>query len=158
MSIQAQAYTISEVSPVTGGYVRPQFRVVEGGLKDHKAHKDNGNKTAAHEVVAFVPSAAPAPSCRKAIILAAFALAAFALAWGLTDVFMARAQKAAFSQVSYETIVVHAGDSLWTIADEHPVDGRTTEEVARYIRDYNDLDSSCLYAGMELSVPRQAMA
>lgn len=53
----------------------------------------------------------------------------------------------------HETIRVGAGDSLWSLAEEHPVPGVETRLVASWIKDENGLDNSSLKIGESLVVP-----
>jgi hypothetical protein len=54
---------------------------------------------------------------------------------------------------SQTRIHVETGDSLWAIAQSHPVVGRTTAQVAETIARLNGLDGSRLAAGQSLVVP-----
>lgn len=51
------------------------------------------------------------------------------------------------------TVSVAPGDTLWDIAEEHGVDGLTTQQSVDLIRTWNDLEQSALQPGMELLVP-----
>jgi predicted nucleic acid-binding protein len=55
--------------------------------------------------------------------------------------------------VPTQTITVNAGDSLWTIASAHPVDGVSTPELVSWLMDENDLASAVLALGQSLTVP-----
>jgi LysM repeat protein len=59
----------------------------------------------------------------------------------------------ALASAEREEITVVSGDSLWDIAEEHPVDGLDTVETVDLIRRWNDLDSSMLTPGSTLLVP-----
>ena len=50
------------------------------------------------------------------------------------------------------TITVGAGDSLWTIASDYPVDGVSTPELVEWLKDENDLTSAALALGQSLTV------
>jgi len=50
---------------------------------------------------------------------------------------------------------VEAGQTLWTIAADHPVAGLTTEQTADLIAQLNHVDSQGLCAGATLRVPVQ---
>ena len=73
--------------------------------------------------------------------------------WLISDLHVQSKLENAFSAASHETVVVHQGDSLWSIAAEHPVYGCTTSQVVHHIREVNGLDSACLMAGMRIEVP-----
>ena len=51
------------------------------------------------------------------------------------------------------TVSVAPGDTLWNIAEEHGVEGLTTQQSVDLIRTWNDLEQSTLQPGMELIVP-----
>lgn len=51
------------------------------------------------------------------------------------------------------TVRVLEGESLWTVAQAHGVDGVPTSDVVSWIQQANDLESSCVYAGQSLTVP-----
>lgn len=65
------------------------------------------------------------------------------------------AMDSALSSTARETIVVTPGESLWSIAENHPIEGMDTDETVYVIRSWNDLDSSLLQPGMSLSVPER---
>lgn len=50
-------------------------------------------------------------------------------------------------------VEVETGDSLWSMARDHPVPGLSTNEVVHLIRTMNKLDSALLTPGMQLTVP-----
>ena len=56
------------------------------------------------------------------------------------------------SMVTVETRV-QAGESLWSIAEDNPIEGFTTQEVVQIIRQENSLESSMLQPGQTLLVP-----
>jgi len=54
---------------------------------------------------------------------------------------------------------VEAGETLWSLADEHPVDGLTTEQAVVLIADMNNLDDGTpLHAGRTIRVPSRTAA
>ena len=60
------------------------------------------------------------------------------------------------ANVTYETIHVQSGDSLWSLAEEHPIDGLSTQETSDMIRSVNHLDHGSLDAGVDLKVPARS--
>lgn len=56
------------------------------------------------------------------------------------------------SMMSVETRV-QPGESLWSIAEDNPIEGFTTQEVAQMILQENSLESSMLQPGQTLLVP-----
>ena len=54
---------------------------------------------------------------------------------------------------SQARIHVDSGDTLWAIAQAHPVPGQSTAQVAETIAQLNGLDGSQVAAGQSLMVP-----
>jgi LysM repeat protein len=48
---------------------------------------------------------------------------------------------------------VQAGDTLWTLAESHPVDGLTTAQVASLVAEKNGLRGGLIIQGQDLLVP-----
>lgn len=126
----------------------PTFTVVKGGRSRFQPVAAMPDR-AQHSV------GAAAPVALKASTIVAFAVA-FTLFFVLaTTVFTARhaAYADSASNVTYETVRVHTGDSLWSLAEEHPVEGLTTQETSDMIRSANHLERGSLDAGAVLKVP-----
>ena len=51
------------------------------------------------------------------------------------------------------TVLVEQGDTLWTIAREHPVPGLSTAQAVEVIAQINALESAQIPAGMAVRVP-----
>lgn len=62
-------------------------------------------------------------------------------------------ERAAMEAVRYTEVAVASGDSLWSLASEHPVEGLDTARTVELICDRNGLASGTLYAGMSIEVP-----
>ena len=62
-------------------------------------------------------------------------------------------ERAAMEAVRYTEVVVASGDSLWSLASEHPVDGLDAARTVELIRDRNGLTSGTLRTGMPIEVP-----
>lgn len=75
-----------------------------------------------------------------------------------TSVFSARhaAYAESISNVTYETIRVQSGDSLWSLAEEYPIEGLSTQETSDMIRNVNHLEHGSLAAGAHLKVPARS--
>ena len=154
MSTQTQAFVFANDERAVH-YVRPCFRVIEGGSRKSGSQKADWAHARQSGATGHVYS------LHTRIGLGAMTVAAclvLALVWTVSDMLVARNVACSFDQTPCETITVCSGDSLWTIADEHPVEGRTTAEVVRFIREYNNLADTCLYPGMELNVPQTVQA
>lgn len=59
----------------------------------------------------------------------------------------------ASSAVQFQEIKVSVGDSLWSLAEEHPASGLSTRETSDLIRSKNHLTRGSLSAGSYLQVP-----
>lgn len=64
----------------------------------------------------------------------------------------ASASRAADPAGARPTVVVHQGDTLWSIASRH-ASGRDPIAAMEEIRRLNDLDGYAVYAGQELALP-----
>lgn len=90
-----------------------------------------------------------------AAVLVAIAFCAFAATW-LGHV--AESSASAQVGVGYERVVVQEGESLWTLAEDHPVAGMTTREVVDLVSSHNGLTSSVLQPGQAIMMPTTAGA
>lgn len=58
-----------------------------------------------------------------------------------------------YNAESSAQVLVRPGDTIWSIAREHPVDGFSTNEIVSYICEVNDLSSDVIHAGTRLTIP-----
>ena len=86
--------------------------------------------------------------CTYLCVVAVLVFAVF-----VSDATIVRARSNSFSTVPTSVVTVHEGDSLWALAELHPVEGQSTSDVSSWIRQANGLESSTLYAGQQLVVP-----
>lgn len=63
------------------------------------------------------------------------------------------AELQAIESARYTEVSVSPGDSLWSLASEHPVTGLDTGRTVELIRERNDLSTGALHAGMTIEVP-----
>lgn len=123
----------------------PRFTVIPGAQRTVAAPQQH------------VPATAPVHHTRARRLLAAAVLIVLgatllAGAWAATGGrAAARAERIAATETS--VITVRTGDSLWSIAAAHGIEGLSTQETSDAIRELNDLDSALLTPGMELAVP-----
>lgn len=105
---------------------------------------------------AAMGSAAPARPARSAalsmtavvlLIVAFIGSAWFVLSNG------ERAFNVGLTSTERQVVIVTPGESLWTIAEDHGIDGLTTQQTSDIIRAWNDLDSSTIQPGDALAVP-----
>lgn len=129
----------------------PTFTVVQGGRSGFQplTVKPARNQRA---VVAPARVALKVPT----IVAVAVALTLFFVL--ATSVFSARhaAYAESVSNVTYENIRVQPGDSLWSLAEEYPIEGLSTQETSDIIRNVNHLEHGSLAAGAHLKVPARS--
>ncbi len=56
--------------------------------------------------------------------------------------------------VPKEEVSVVTGDTMWQIAERHSIEGVSTAELVRWMRQANNVDTACLYPGQTLVVPQ----
>lgn len=129
----------------------PAFTVVKGGRSGFQAQS-------AKPVRSQCVAAASAPVALKASTVVAVAVALTLFIVLATSVFSARhaAYAESVSNVTYETVRVQSGDSLWSLAQEHPIEGLSTQETSDMIRSVNHLEHGSLDAGAHLKVPARS--
>ena len=129
----------------------PAFTVVKGG---RSGFQTLSGKPVRSQCVAT--ASAPAALKASTIVVLAVALTLFFVL--ATSVFSARhaAYAESVSNVTYETIRVQPGDSLWSLAEEYPIEGLSTQETSDMIRNVNHLEHGSLAAGAHLKVPARS--
>ena len=63
---------------------------------------------------------------------------------------------AAHSSVPSERVRVEAGQTLWTLASQHPVAGVSTEQAAQLIAGLNHIEDGRLSVGTTIRIPGHA--
>lgn len=129
----------------------PAFTVVKGGRSGFQTLP---GKPVRSQCVATTS----APVALKASTIVALAVA-FTLFFVLaTSIFSARhaVYAESVSNVTYETVRVQSGDSLWSLAQEHPIEGLSTQETSDMIRNVNQLEHGSLDAGAHIKVPARS--
>lgn len=129
----------------------PAFTVVKGGRSGYQPLPVKSARNQ-HAV------AAPTPVALKVSTIVAVAVALTLFFVLATSVFSARhaAYAESVSNVTYETIRVQPGDSLWSLAEEYPIEGLSTQETSDMIRNVNHLEHGSLAAGAYLKVPARS--
>lgn len=129
----------------------PAFTVVKGGRSGYQPLPVKSARNQ-HAV------AAPTPVALKVSTIVAVAVALTLFFVLATSVFSARhaAYAESVSNVTYETIRVQPGDSLWSLAEEYPIEGLSTQETSDMIRNVNHLEYGSLAAGAHLKVPARS--
>lgn len=127
----------------------PTFTVVQGGRSGFQplTVKPARNQQAV---------VAPARVALKVPTIVAVALTLFFVL--AMSVFSARhaVYAESVSNVTYETIRVQPGDSLWSLAEEYQIEGLSTQETSDMIRNVNHLEHGSLAAGAHLKVPARS--
>lgn len=129
----------------------PAFTVVKGGRSGFQTLP---GKPFRCQCVAT--TSAPVALKASTIVVLAVALTLFFVL--ATSIFSARhaAYAESVSNVTYETIRVQPGDSLWSLAEEYPIEGLSTQETSDMIRNVNHLEHGSLAAGAHLKVPTRS--
>lgn len=129
----------------------PAFTVVKGGRSGFQTLP---GKPVRNQCVATTS----APVALKASTIVALAVALTLFFVLATSIFSARhaAYAESVSNVTYETIRVQPGDSLWSLAEEYPIEGLSTQETSDMIRNVNHLEHGSLAAGAHLKVPARS--
>ena len=129
----------------------PAFTVVKGG---RSGFQTLSGKPVRSQCVAT--ASAPAALKASTIVVLAVALTLFFVL--AISIFSARhaAYAESVSNVTYETIRVQPGDSLWSLAEEYPIEGLSTQETSDMIRNVNHLELGSLAAGAHLKVPARS--
>lgn len=129
----------------------PAFTVVKGGRSGFQTLP---GKPVRNQCVATTS----APVALKASTIVALAVALTLFFVLATSIFSARhaAYAESVSNVTYETIRVQSGDSLWSLAEEYPIEGLSTQETSDMIRNVNHLEHGSLAAGAHLKVPARS--
>lgn len=129
----------------------PAFTVVKGGRSGFQTLP---GKPVRNQCVAT--TSAPVALKVSTIVALAVALTLFFVL--ATSIFSARhaAYAESVSNVTYETVRVQSGDSLWSLAQEHPIEGLSTQETSDMIRNVNHLEHGSLAAGAHLKVPARS--
>lgn len=129
----------------------PAFTVVKGGRSGFQTLP---GKPARSQCV----SVASAPVALKASTIVAVAVSLTLFFVLAMSIFSARhaAYAESVSNVTYETVCVQPGDSLWSLAQEHPIEGLSTQETSDMIRNVNHLEHGSLDAGAHLKVPARS--
>ena len=126
----------------------PAFTVVKGGRSAIQSVAVKPVRSQRSSVVTTPVALKPSTIVAVAVALTLFFVISM-------TVFSARhtAYADSIANVTYETIRVQSGDSLWSLAEEHPIDGLSTQETSDVIRSVNHLDHGSLDAGVDLKVP-----
>ncbi|MBE6469550.1 MAG: LysM peptidoglycan-binding domain-containing protein [Coriobacteriaceae bacterium] len=127
---------------------RPRLTVIEGGKGSTAAAP-----AAAAPQRAAAPAAGPRPTSHLRIA-GALALTAALVAVVVTFAVVRGAARAnAIEAIVFEEVAVAPGDSLWSLAEAHPAEGLTTDDLVLLIQERNGLERAGLIPGQVVSVP-----
>ena len=143
---------------------KPSFRLIEGG---HAHSSDKRTYDDQVEVVAALPLpteqevSALRPHPKYAGLATVLVAIAVSLAICVVSVISSHVISSRIS-ASVESVPatdyrVCAGDSLWSIAETHPIQGHSASEVVTWIMERNNLNNGLIVAGQSLYVPSQML-
>lgn len=130
-----------------------RFNVVDGGLT--ATPSVTSHHVSEFDLSAAMPARKAAPRSASAVALVLSVSAVLVLAAILCIGYASHAMtlQDARANAPRETVVVDAGDTLWSLAASHPIKGLSTDETVSIIEDWNNVDAGALQPGWELSVP-----
>ena len=126
----------------------PVFTVIEGGASERAVRRSA--QYASRRAERPEVDAGVRVRCFIAFVLVLVTLIGASL---ITDVVIAQACERSFESVGTESVMVREGDSLWQIAEAHPVEGRSVTDVVQWIQHTNGLNNATLFVGQVLIVP-----
>lgn len=115
----------------------PTFTVVQGGRGRARDHSR------------AVRTAAPLASFRALALVVATCVLVFSV---IPSVLGRVTFEHALAGTETQQVIVDSGDSLWSLAERHPVPGMTTGDTVRLMKRWNHLEHAALVPGQELYV------
>ena len=122
----------------------PELILFEGG-KDQNRRSTGGSQACS----ASVSKGAACVQLLFVILVSAFIAGSIFT----VDALASSRVEANLSEANSVSVNVREGDSLWSIASEHGVDGCSTKDVVEWIKGQNHLSTSNIIAGQKLIVP-----
>lgn len=92
-------------------------------------------------------------SLRLSTMLAVACVTVVLGCWAAADAVRTGFVSGVLSSCETQSVEVSAGDSLWSIAEEHAVEGVSTRDVVSWISEQNHLASASISTGQTLVVP-----
>ena len=137
----------------------PRLRLVFDAERDGKPVPDQTTQKACRPHIArpnaetmAIHSRQPRDTAQLLMASLVLVLALIVASW-VSDVLRASKRTSVLDVVPLCEIAVGSGDSLWSIAEAHPVEGVSTPELVAWLKEANGLESSALGLGQTLSVP-----
>jgi hypothetical protein len=90
---------------------------------------------------------------RGLIIVAAMVCAVSLAGIGISGAAQSSQRNEALGQAQVATVSVASGDTVWSIAESHPVQGVSTSDLVQWISERNGLGGSPLSVGQQLQIP-----
>ena len=132
--------------------LRPRFAVVEGA-RAVRAVAPEQQLWAPDAFAARTAKRSDSDSLARCIVTGALlTVLVVAAAFAFVSARL-QAEHAAVAASSRIEVSVTPGDSLWSLASDHPVEGLDTAQTVEVIRDWNGLAGSALSVGSVLTVP-----
>lgn len=128
------------------------FRVLEGGQAHYKNVDDVNIRNDRSHVYCHHSHVQNKNTLITFLVICSMVLALVGIAF-LSDASAMARKTSSFTDISTEIVTVMPGESIWSIAENHPVNGCSTAEVVEFITQENELSSSMLSSGQQLSVP-----
>lgn len=123
----------------------PQLTLIEGGKgRAYAPVKSNDQQ---HSLSLF-----------KTVLVFSVILAATLALVMLRDASISSSIDSVLDQAQTQTIKVVSGDTLWGLAEAHPVKGVSTKDVVSWLKEMNHLEGSSLNPGQVLVVAAGAAA
>lgn len=131
---------------------KPSFSVVSGGLCPQATFHAADSARSIENVPAKSTHLRAPIDTRLIAALTCMALGCALIAFGASIVSSAHRIQV-IENVSYERIRVRPGESVWSISEDHPVDGLSTQDIEDLIQEQNGLQRLSLQPGDTLLVP-----
>ena len=139
---QSKMYQVNGTSALAS--YRSAFKVIEGGAK-------KGFVVPQRKEVSYIKTLTSKESFIAGLIVTASFVFMFAVSFLRTTAINSFATSVMDS--ASETITVQSSDTLWSIAENNPIEGVSTEQQVNWIRERNNLDTSLLRVGQTLEIP-----
>ena len=139
---QSKMYQVSGTSALAS--YKPAFKVIEGGAKKCSVAPQQ-------EEVSYVKTLTNKEAFVAGLIITASFIFMFAVSFLRTTAINSFATSVMDS--ASQTITVQSSDTLWSIAENNPIEGVSTEQQVNWIRERNNLDTSLFRVGQTLEIP-----
>lgn len=137
--------------------IRPDFSVVSGGSDGHRVFSDRSAQICAPDV--YARASAKPSSLPRSFVFTALLLLFFGASCLFASTYLhvrAQKQEAVIDALDSRSVTVEEGDSLWSIASRHEVDGLPVSQSVELIKTWNSLDDSNILPGSRLIIPTRA--